>query len=246
MASVKWFAEGATEEYLALYPHRDEREARLVVDLIGACIRGAEGTPALDVACGAGRHRQCLGSRRWTIGIDVSWPLLAVARAADQDAPLVQADMRALPFATGAFGLVVNLFTSFGYFDDDREHQQVMAEIARVTAPDGWFVLDFLNASFVRRTLVPFDRRRLGTLVVEQTRDISTDGRYVRKAVRFEGCDHTFLERVRLFEAGELAEMVESAGFSVSHMLGSYDGGAISPWSPRTIIIGRRRVRPVH
>jgi SAM-dependent methyltransferase len=246
MASVKWFAGGATEEYLAVYPHRDDREARMVVDLIGACIRCDEAAPALDLACGAGRHRQCLGSRRWTIGVDVSRPLLAVARAADEDAPLVQADMRALPFRTGAFALVVNLFTSFGYFEDDREHQQVINEVARVTAPGGWFVLDFLNPSYVRRTLVPFDTRQLGALVLEQAREISTDGRYVQKIVRFSGTGQTFLERVRLFDAGELVAMVRAAGFCVSQMLGDYNGGPITPWSPRTIIIGRRLIRPFH
>lgn len=245
MGAVKWFAEGATKEYLDVYPHRDEREARLVVDLIGSCVDVDDRAPALDVACGAGRHRQCLGSQRWTIGVDLSRPLLSIARGAG-DAPLVQADMRALPFRTGAFSLVVNLFTSFGYFEHDCEHEQVIREIARVTADGGWFVLDFLNASFVRRTLVPFDRRTLEAGVVEQTRAISVDGRFVWKAVRFQGSDQTFLERVRLFEAGELAAMVREAGFDVAHMLGDYSGGPIRPWSPRAIIIARRHVRPFH
>lgn len=246
MGTVKWFAEGATKEYLDVYPHRDEREARLVVELIGSCVEVDDAAPALDVACGAGRHRQCLGSQRWTIGVDISRPLLSIARAAGDDAPLIQADMRALPFRSGVFSLVVNLFTSFGYFESDREHEQVIREIARVTADGGWFVLDFLNASFVRRTLVPFDRRPLGAGVVEQTRAISNDGRFVWKAVRLEGSDQTFLERVRLFDAGELAAMVRQAGFQISRMLGDYAGGPITPTSPRTIIIARRHVRPFH
>jgi SAM-dependent methyltransferase len=61
----------------------------------------------------------------------------------------VRADTRALPFATGSFALVVNLFTSFGYFRDDVMHLRVITEAGRITRPGGRFVLDSLHAAHV-------------------------------------------------------------------------------------------------
>ena len=237
---INWFEEGFSEEYLSVYRHRDEGEAHAVVNLIRSRVKCAEGAPALDVACGIGRHRRFLGTHQWTVGIDMSASLLRIAQDTDDGALLVRADMRALPFCSGAFALVVNLFTSFGYFSDDAQHQRVIAEIARVTARGGWFVLDFLNATNVRRMLVPFDRRKIGSMLVEQKREISNDGRYVHKAITVVGGDRTFRERVRLFELEDLASMLQNCGFAIAEVLGDYHGGPITASSPRTILIGRR------
>jgi SAM-dependent methyltransferase len=149
--------------------------------------------------------------------------------------------MRQLPFANGSFSLVTNLFTSFGYFRDDAQHARVVGEVARVTRRGGWFVLDFLNAPHVRRSLIAFDRRVHGSRVVEQTREISADGRFVRKTITVNDEDREFVERVRLFDPDELCGMLERSGFDVLEILGAYDGRALSDDSPRAILIGARR-----
>jgi SAM-dependent methyltransferase len=153
-----WFENWFGEEYIALYPHRDEEEARVVATLIAEQVQLPNTARVLDLACGAGRHQRELCDHWWTVGLDLSPALLRVARSQDRANPLVRADMRRLPFATGALDMVVNLFTSFGYFRDDAQHRVVIQEVARVTRKRGWFVLDFLNAPQVRSTLVPFDR----------------------------------------------------------------------------------------
>jgi hypothetical protein len=70
-------------------------------------------------------------------------------------AKLIRADMRALPIRPGTMDLTVNLFTSFGYFADDVEHTTALSEMAATIRPDGWFAIDFLNATTVRSTLQP-------------------------------------------------------------------------------------------
>ena len=236
-----WFEQWFGEEYLALYPHRDEEEAQLVADLIDAHIHSAPGTRALDLACGAGRHTGPMMERWWTVGLDLSPALLRVARAEVREAPFVRADMRCLPFAPQSFGLVVNLFTSFGYFRDDSQHRQVIGEVARVTQPGGWFVLDYLNACHVRATLVPFDRIQVGDRIVEQEREISADGRFVRKTITLADEERSFIERVRLFEHGELLAMLDACGFDVATVLGDYDGRPHDATAPRSILLGQRR-----
>ncbi len=238
--NTSWFRDSFADEYRVVYHHRDENEARIVADLIRSRITCAQGGPALDVACGAGRHLRFFTDYRWTVGLDLSAPLLRMARNANPDALLVMADMRTLPFRSGVFSLVVNLFTSFGYFSDDEQNRQVIAEIARVIARNGWFVLDFFNAVQVRRMLVRFDRRQIGSIVVEQRREISADGRYIRKDINFVGAGRTIHERVRLFELRDLLAMLHDYGFRVTEVFGDYSGGPITTNSPRAILIGQR------
>lgn len=177
----------------------------------------------------------------WTIGLDLSPSLILTARAADVSAPLVRADMRDLPFRAETFSLIVNLFTSFGYFRDDAQHLLVLREVARVARSRGWFVLDYLNADQVRRSLVPFDERRVGRLVVEQAREIVEQGRFVRKTITIGDLGRTFVERVRLFRQDELEARCGEAGFSIDAVYGDYMGGPPRPDSPRMILFARRR-----
>lgn len=243
-AHPDWFEDWFGEEYLALYEHRDLHEAHAVGELIQAQTGLATGSaiPVLDLACGAGRHQRMLADRGWwTVGLDLSPSLLRAARGLDRAAPLVRADMRALPFAEASFALVVNLFTSFGYFRDDAQHLRVIAEVARVTRRGGWFVLDFLNAFQVRDTLVPFDERTVGTMLVEQEREITPDGRFVRKTITLVDLGRTFVERVRLFEPAELVAMCTEAGFRVESVFGDYAGAPLAMDSPRAILLARRQ-----
>src|SRR5262245_26335045 len=238
--SNEWFAAWFNQDYLALYAHRSTREARTVVDLIESRIPGLGRGRTLDLGCGAGRHLRPLARLQPVVGLDLSPWLLAVARGKAGDASLVRGDMRTIPFEDGAFHLVVSLFTSFGYFEEDSENRHVLFEIARVTQPGGWIVLDFLNASQTRRALVPFERTQVGGEWVAQARKISESGRFVRKRIRMERSGREFFERVRLFEAPELATMLADAGFEVSALLGDYGGARWTPDSPRAIAIARR------
>ena len=236
-----WFEDWFGEEYLALYEHRDHHEAREVVALIAERMGAVVDAPVLDLACGAGRHQRTLCDRGWwTVGLDLSPSLLRAARAEDRTAPLVRADMRELPFADGSFALVVNLFTSLGYFREDAQHLRVLVDVARVLQRGGWFVLDYLHAEQVRMTLVPRDERTVGSVSVEQEREISTDGRFVRKTITIGELGRTFVERVRLFEPGELIALCRAAGFSVEAVLGDYDGSELLAGSPRVILFARR------
>lgn len=236
----EWFSSWFGEEYLALYPDRDEAEARSVVALIRGQLDGATPRRALDLACGAGRHTRVLREIAWTVGLDLSFTLLSIARKDSPDSPYVRADMRAIPFADEAFDLVVNLFTSFGYFEADAQHRRVLAEVARVTCPGGRFVMDFLNADEVRRSLVPYDERVIGDRVVEQRRSITSDNRFVEKTISLRGDSKQFVERVRLFDAEELATMIKEAGFRIDHSFGGYDASAMTAASDRVILFATR------
>ena len=236
-----WFEEWFGDDYLRIYQHRDESEAERAIDLIAAHVAGREIQAVLDLACGAGRHSKALCERWWTVGLDLSAALLRVARREDAEAPYVRADMRELPFADESFDLVVNLFTSFGYFEDDREHARVLAGVRTAMRPGGTFVIDFLNAGQVRRNLVPYDERVENGITIEQTRSISPDDRFVEKTIRLRERGREYVERVRLFSAGDLERMLAAAGFDIVHCFGDYAGAPWSENSPRTILFVSRK-----
>jgi SAM-dependent methyltransferase len=233
----EWFEEWFGEEYLQLYPHRDEAEADRAVALVARATGLRPGWRVLDVGCGAGRHARAfraVGAR--CVGLDLSYTLLRIARGVT-DAPLVRADMRALPIRPGSMDLTVSLFTSFGYFERDEEHAGALREMVGTLRPGGWLVIDFLNASEVRGRLVPRERVPVLGGEVDVVRSVSPDGRYVCKTIVTPD-GRRFVERVRLFEPAEIAAMLGEAGIDVRHRFGDYDAAPLRSGSPRTILAG--------
>ena len=235
---MEWFEEWFGEEYLQLYPHRNDAEAERAVDLIRRTVRLETGWRVLDVACGAGRHARAFeGAGARCIGIDLSLTLLRLARQVTA-APLVRADMRELPIRPGSMDLTVNLFTSFGYFDQDAQHTAALNEMIATVRPGGWFVIDFLNPAAVRRQLVAEESLDLAGSTVRVSRSVSPDGRYVCKSIRA-GEGRSYLERVRLFEPEQMSDMLEAGGVAVRFRFGDYDATPLVSSSPRTILMGQ-------
>jgi SAM-dependent methyltransferase len=238
---TEWFEQWFGEEYLRLYPHRDDADAGAAVTLLNGLIPLA-GRRVLDLACGPGRHAAQLAARgARVVGLDLSLPLLARARTRGGGAmTVVRADMRQLPFRAGTFDLVVNLFTSFGYFAEDAQHQAVLADAAALLHPGGAFMLDYLNATAVRQHLVPREERVVGAQRVVIQRRIAPDGHHVIKEMHLLDDGRSFVERVRLFTGDELMSLMRHAGLDVRYRFGDYDGSPFSPVAPRAILIGLR------
>jgi SAM-dependent methyltransferase len=234
-----WYEQWFGADYLRLYPHRDEADAERAVGLLSRHGIGGAGQRVLDLACGAGRHTRALAARGANVvAFDLSQALLLAARGRGAST-LVRGDMRALALRDGAFEAVVNLFTSFGYFDDDAEHAAVIREVARVLRPGGLFAFDFLNAPRVRATLVPRDERRTSREIVVQERRLTPDGRFVEKTIHV-GEGRTFMERVRLLERSDLVAMFAAAGLTVRHTFGSWDGTPYADDAERLVLLAQR------
>jgi SAM-dependent methyltransferase len=141
------------------------------------------------------------------------------------------------------FDAVVNLFTSFGYFDEDEENALVIKEIERLLKPGGKFIIDFLNPDYVASKLVPESVRQEGALTIKETRAIE-DG-YVRKRIvisRDGEPDRHYSEQVRLYKPDDFKRMLTGTGLHIDHLYGDYDASAYqAEQSPRSIMVGHKR-----
>ncbi|MEM8556407.1 MAG: class I SAM-dependent methyltransferase [Bacteroidota bacterium] len=252
-----WFDSDA---YEVVYQNRNLADARCLLDLIERVADPAPDAALLDVACGRGRHARLLAQRGYDVtGLDLSANAIATARhRAEQEGltervRFVVGDMR-LPHFQQRFDGVVNLFTSFGYFQDEADHARAVDAIAQALRPGGFVVQDFLNADYVRAHLVPEDERTIDGIDVRQERWIDEDapgGPRVEKRITLccferddaEGIaaeDHVFTESVRLLTRSDFTVLYEHAGLTLLDTFGDYDGGPHTPESPRLILHARR------
>lgn len=239
---VPWYVSAFGADYLAVYPHRDVDSARREVANLLA--RAPFSGPMLDLCCGFGRHTLALRERGVDVfGVDLSADLLARAR----DLPggehlrgrLVRADARAVPFADGAFGSVVNLFSSFGYFGDAGD-ARVLAEIARLLRPGGHALLDLMNPARIRKGLVPRSESRRGKALLREVRSLEEEGRRVVKEVTLEVPGEEprrWREDVRLYEHEEIVAAAARLGLSCEAAWGGFEGAPFEPDAERQVLL---------
>jgi SAM-dependent methyltransferase len=253
-ADHDWWVTAFGAWYLTTYGHRDEEEARRNAPGIVRLLGVPPHARVLDLACGEGRYARALSSLGYRVtGVDLSDDLLERAHELSPDLPgaptYVRGDMRSLPFQQ-QFEAVVSLFTSFGYFDDRSEDAKVLAGVRRALVPGGRLLLDFLNASRVRASLVPVSEERRDPYLVTHRRRLdldAPDGPYVRKATTFTDTRNGRLvmeveERVRLYEPEELDAMLRVAGLEpCGDAVGDFDGRPFDAASPRWIRVAARR-----
>jgi SAM-dependent methyltransferase len=203
----------------------------------------------LDVPCGQGRHAHLLAEAGFRVeGLDYSEHLLRIARRRGTG-PLLhytRGDMRRLPSRwTGRFDAVVNLFTSFGFFENPADDRVVIEEFARVLAPGGILVWhggsrDGVMARFLARdwwqtsdgTIVAHERNfdpLSGVLSIEST--WQRGGRRPKRRAH----------RIRLYTATRIAELCAAQGLIVEE---SYDGFTAQPLTRRSgemLLVARKR-----
>ena len=140
----EWFASWFdSAHYQTLYAHRSQAEAARFIDALIARKTLTAGAAVLDLGCGAGRHARYLAAQGFDVtGLDLSEESLRLARGGESATlRFVRQDMRQR-FGDGQFDHVVNLFTSFGYFDDLGDHLTVIDNIASSLRPAGSVVID--------------------------------------------------------------------------------------------------------
>jgi SAM-dependent methyltransferase len=231
----EWFKDWFDADYAALYAHRGEAEAELAVRTALTAAPTLASGPVLDLGCGSGRHLAELRKvNPAAFGLDLSPQLLALAPPSLRDW-LLRGDMRQLPIRPRSLAGICLWFTPFGYFNDE-ENEHLLRGLHDLLVPNGMLLLDLMNASRLKATLVQEDVVEQNGLRVRSRRSIEL-GRVVKHMTieRLDsGAVREAVESVRVYEVEELRCMTDACGLKLVRELGDYGGSAFdADTSPR-------------
>jgi SAM-dependent methyltransferase len=217
-------------------------EVESVVGLLGV----ETGAAILDLCCGVGRHSLELARLGYRVtGVDRTAAYLRVAQematAEDLDLELVEADMR--DFARpAAFDGAINLFTSFGYFEDPGEDRLVVENLYRSLRPGGRLVMDMMGKEVLARIFVPRDWRELpdGKLFFQE-RKVARDWTWMenRWILIDEGQRQEYFVGHRIYDGAGLRELLLGAGFETVDLYGDLDGSPYGTEARRLVAVAK-------
>jgi SAM-dependent methyltransferase len=199
----------------------------------------------LDLACGTGRHLIVLGKEGYdVVGLDISFELLKIAKSRWQDAQVVRADMRFLPFKPRACVAAVIMDQSFGYLPSDQDDLKSFSELHNALGNDGILIVDLFN----RERLIKQSKasslpkwREYPSFFLQQTRTFETNGERLHDSWvvrnKADGQTRIFEHVARLYTLGSLRSFLEKTGFSVDEIYGDYERKSFSPDSSRLILV---------
>ena len=241
---MAWFATWFDSPYYPLlYQHRDEQEARAFMRAFLQHLQLPSGAKLLDLACGRGRHARFLAEQGYQLtGLDLSPASIADAQAQTEgDNPQFAVHDMRQPLPGGPYQAILNLFTSFGYFETDEEQAQVLSNIRQALAPEGYLLIDFFNARKVIAELVLEEQKTLADGIEVELRRYVLNG-YITKDIYIQDGPErqVFQERVRAFDLEDWTALLQKAGFRIERLFGDYALGPFQPLdSPRLILLAR-------
>ena len=239
----EWFASWFDSPYYhKLYSNRDDNEAEGFLTQLTAHLSLDKTAHLLDLACGAGRHSRVLNKLGYRVtGCDLSPNsiLEAQEKAADGMTFFVH-DMRdTLP---ETYDVALNLFTSFGYFDQVEDNSKVLKSVYDGLSQNGLLVIDFMNVEKVIRELKPRQEINRDGIIFHIKREVS-NGKIVKTiAFEAEGESHFHQEKVQALDLIDFQQLLGNAQFEIMEVLGNYSLESYnSIHSDRLILICKKR-----
>lgn len=232
--------------YLSVYAHRNMEDAEQLMEHTLPLLNLPFGATITDLGCGAGRHAVLFAKKGFSVtGVDLSQFLLekgkSLAVSEYVKVNFIHSDMRFYRSEIPS-DLVTNLFTSFGYFEDDRENFSIFKTVHDILKPRGWFLFDYLNPTYLHRNLIAESNDQIDHYEINQKRWVEHDA--VHKLVNIsheKNGQFEFKEYVKLYPYDLITSVLKNFGLTIKHSLGTYDGKEFhQEESPRMIILAQR------
>ncbi len=243
-----WFKDWFNSPYYhQLYFNRDDKEAADFIDKLIAYLKPATGSTMLDIACGKGRHSIQLAGKGFDVtGIDLSGDSIHEALKSETDSlHFYRHDMR-LPFWINYFDYAFNFFTSFGYFNTRREHDNCIRTISQSLQDDGVLVLDYLNVHYAENHLVHQSEKQVDDVNFVITKWYDETHFYKKVIIEDEkqGEPLVYTEKVAKFSLGDFTEMFAYQGLQIQEVFGDYTFDRYDlRKSPRMVVIAKKIIR---
>lgn len=220
----KWFQYWFNSPYYhILYSQRNDAEAEFLIDNLSAYLKPAADSRILDIACGRGRHSIYLNKKGYDVtGIDLSEQSIKYAQQFEKKhLHFFVHDMRKLAFIN-YFDIAMNLFTSFGYFDTEKDHVNALKSFRKGIKPDGTLVIDYFNTQKIIKNLTQQETKTVEGIEFHLHKFVS-EGKII-KHINFEHRNKTFAfeERVQAFLLEDFERMLLKSGLQITETFGSY------------------------
>ncbi len=224
METKDWFTSWFdTPYYHILYKHRNDVEAELFMQNVTRFLKLPKTAHILDLPCGKGRYSIYLNTLGYKVtGIDLSKNSIALAKRYENERLQFEvADMR--DEIKGSYDAIFNLFTSFGYFDNDEDDLKVLRAIKSGLKKDGVFVLDFLNVIKAKNDLIPKEEKIIDGIAFQIQKSIENG--FIKKQISFfaDGLTHHYTENVKLLDLNKMKNYLKAVDFEILEVFGDYD-----------------------
>ncbi|HCQ30054.1 MAG TPA: SAM-dependent methyltransferase [Flavobacteriales bacterium] len=241
----EWFAQWFdTEYYHILYKHRDFDEAEKFIKNLVDFLSPAKDAYFLDMACGKGRHAVFLNKLGYkTDAFDLSPNNIKEAKKFENDTLHFYVNDIRKPLKVNTYDYALNLFTSFGYFEDDKEDIKALKAIATALKDKGTLVLDFLNVDNLSIKENEKITQEIDGITFITSK--KTEGSFVVKDIEVIDGNRrfTYQERVKLINQDKFNHYFAQAGFKILHTFGNYNLDAFNPEkSERIILVAQKNV----
>jgi SAM-dependent methyltransferase len=244
-----WYGENAGffgSGYFTEYEEECNNEKIILeVDFLEKHLPINQGASILDCPCGYGRHSIELARRGYKMtGQDLNGFFIRKARAlakkANVSLRLIKKDMRKIPYKN-EFDYAINLFSSFGYLENENEDQKVLDQTMRALRLGGRFILDVINRDYVIHTYKVSDYSEVesGMVTIINREFDSIAGRNNERRLRIwsNGKREETFHSMRMYTVAELIKMLQKSGFNIRHIYGGYNMETLTINSERCIIV---------
>jgi len=220
----KWFQNWFNSPcYHILYHQRNDEEAEFFIDNLCAFLKPASDANILDIACGRGRHSVYLNKKGYDVtGIDLSVSNIKFAQQFENEKlQFYVHDMR-YPFYINYFDFAFNLFTSFGYFETEKDDINSLKTFRKSLKKDGTLIIDYFNSCKIRHHLTNQEVKNIEGIDFYISKKIA-EGKII-KNISFEhkNKDYSFKEEVKAFTLNDFHRLFKKSGFKVIHQFGDY------------------------
>lgn len=200
----------------------------------------------LDLCCGTGRHSIVLAKRGYDVtGVDLTRHYIEKARKKAEekefDIEFVEKDMREFKREDN-FDLVLNLWTSFGFFEDEQENMKVLENIYASLRPKGKLIMDLMSKEILARIFEEKDWSESEDGFVLEQRSVEKDWSWmkVRRILITDEGQKEYNISHRIYSAKELKDMLKQVGFSSIKVYGSFDGEPYKEEADRLVVLAKK------
>jgi SAM-dependent methyltransferase len=204
------------------------------------------GASVFDLCCGPGRHSLELARRGFSvIGVDRTKIYLEQARKQAETEKLkvkfIQKDMRR--FCTpDTFDAAINLFTSFGYFEDAKDDELVIKNMYRSLKDGGVFLIDTMGKEVLARIFLERNWYERDDGIILEERKISKNWNWIenRWIMLKDGKVEEFKLALRIYSAVELTMLLSKSGFNTIEVYGDLAGAPYDHKAKRLIAVAHK------